>query len=246
MQERHAKTRDATDSHFWYHGFRRFTGAVLEDVCGGRSDLRIIDCGCGVGHNMPLLAQYGHPVGFELDPRAAAAAHQFGRPIVRADITRIPFPDATFDVAVSFDVMQCIEPDLAAVREMTRVVRPGGRVLLLCAALKVLSGDHSEIWNEYRRYTPRTARELAESAGLHVERVSFVFASIFPLMCAVRTAQRLLRPFRSQPSQAEIETPWGPINAALMLLLDGEAALARHVPMPIGSSLIVVARKPCA
>jgi hypothetical protein len=115
---------------------------------------------------------------------------------------------------------------------------------LSLAALEMLSGDHAEVWSECRRYTPRTARELAESAGLHVERVSFLFASLFPLMLAVRTTQRLLRPFRGAPSHTDIDVPWAPLNSALMRLLDGEAALSAHMSMPIGTSLIVIARKP--
>lgn len=244
MDERFAKTRRAADAHFWYHGFRRFITPVLDDVAGGRTDLRILDCGCGVGQNLPMLARHGHSVGLELEPVAAAAGREFGRPIACADITRIPFPDNAFDLAVSFDVLQVLEPDVAAVREMARVVRPGGRVVLTMAALDMLSGDHSEVWNEFRRYTPRTARALAESAGLTVDRVSFLFASLFPIMFAVRTTQRVLRPFRDRPSHSDIEVPWAPVNSALMLLLDGEAALSRHVPMPVGTSLVVVARKP--
>jgi SAM-dependent methyltransferase len=192
---------------------------------------------------MRLLQPYGRVVGIELEPLAAAAGREFGRPIACADITRIPFPDGAFDLAVSFDVLQVVEPDVAAVREMARTVRPGGRVLLTVAAFEMLSGDHAEVWSECRRYTPKTARALAESAGLIVERVSFMFAALFPLMFVARTAQRLLRPFRARPSQADMDVPWGPVNAALMRMLDGEAALSRLMPMPIGTSLIVVAHK---
>ena len=243
MDERFTKTRQAADSHFWYHGFRRFVSAVLSDVAGGRTDLRILDCGCGVGQNMRLLEPHGHVVGFELEPLAAAAGREFGKPIACADITRIPFPDDVFDLAASFDVLQVVEPDVAAVREMARVVRPGGSVLLTVAAFEMLAGDHAEVWSECRRYTPRSARALAESAGLRVERVTFAFATLFPLMLAVRTAQRLRRPFRTEPAHSDIEVPWGPVNAALMTLLDGEAVISRSLPMPIGTSLIVVARK---
>jgi SAM-dependent methyltransferase len=226
MDERFAKTRHAADAHFWYHGFRRFITPVLEEVADGRSNLRILDCGCGVGQNLPMLARYGHSVGLELEPVAAAAGREFGRPIACADITRIPFSDNAFDLTVSFDVLQVIEPDLAAVREMARVVRPGGRVVLTMAAFDILSGDHSEVWNECRRYTPRTARALAE------------------IMFAVRTTQRVIRPFRDRPSHSDIDVPWAPVNSALILLLDGEAALSRYLPMPVGTSLVVVARKP--
>ena len=59
MDERFIKTRRAADSHFWFHGFRRFLGCVLADLAGGRTDLRIVDCGCGMGQNLPLLAHHG-------------------------------------------------------------------------------------------------------------------------------------------------------------------------------------------
>jgi SAM-dependent methyltransferase len=244
MDERFRKTKGASDSHFWFHGFRRFISSVLAEVASGRTDLRIVDCGCGVGQNLPMLARHGRAVGLELEPLAAAAGREFGLPIACADITRIPFADNSFDLAVSFDVMQVLEPDMAAVREMARIVRPGGRVVLTVAAFDVLSGDHAEVWNEHRRYTPRTARELVQSAGLTVERMSFAFASLFPLMLAVRATQRLVRPFRSTPSHSDMDVPWAPVNTALMVLLDAEAALSEVMSMPFGTSLIVVGRKP--
>ena len=62
--------------------------------------------------------------------------------------------------------------DRAAVREMIRVVKPGGRVIVSAAALEVLRGDDAEAWQERRRYTPAMMRALAEDTGLEVERVS--------------------------------------------------------------------------
>jgi hypothetical protein len=112
------------------------------------------------------------------------------------------------------------------------------------AALESLRGDHSAAWQEQRRYTPSTIRALAADAGLEVERVSFMFASLFPLTYTVRLGQRLLRPLRGHRIDSEIGVPPAPINAVLTWIVRGEAALARHVRMPIGSSLLMVARKP--
>jgi hypothetical protein len=56
--------------------------------------------------------------------------------------------------------------------------------------------------------------------------------------------QRLLRPFRDPQGDAEIEVPSEPVNRALTWMVEREAALARRFPMPIGSSLLIVARKP--
>lgn len=245
MDARLEETRRAGATHFWFRGFRSFVAPALRHVAQGRTDLRIVDCGCGVGTNFELLHPIGRPVGIELTAAGAATAAAMA-PVARADITRLPFPSDDFDLATSFDVMQCIEGDTAAVREMARVVRPGGWVVVSMAALDILYGDHSEVWEEFRRYTPATARRLIEGAGLHVERVEFMFASLFPLMLGVRLVQRALRPLRSQPAHSDISVPWWPLNTALTWLVSGEAALSRRFPMPIGSSLLVVARKPGA
>jgi SAM-dependent methyltransferase len=239
-------TRQAQATHFWFRGFRRFVAPALQQVAGGRRNLRLIDCGCGVGQNIALLEPYGDAIGFDLlSGGAAAAARASGRPIVRADVVNIPFPPDAFDVATSFDVLQCVEADQSAIREMARIVRPGGAVVLTLAALDILRGDHAEVWQEVRRYTPASARRLVEAGGLHAERVDYLFASLFPLMLGVRAVQRLLRPLRGLRADTDISVPSAPINAALTWLVHREAAaVARRIPMPIGSSLLVVARKP--
>jgi len=100
------------------------------------------------------------------------------------------------------------------------------------------------VWQEVRRYRPGTLTRLLADAGLAPpHRMKFTFASVFPLMLAVRVTQRLLRPYRPLRPDTDIAVPPAPVNALLTGLLRAEAALSRHVPMPIGSSLLVVARK---
>ena len=48
-------TSRAEATHFWFRGFREFVTPVVRELSGGRRDLRIIDCGCGTGHNIRLL-----------------------------------------------------------------------------------------------------------------------------------------------------------------------------------------------
>jgi ubiquinone/menaquinone biosynthesis C-methylase UbiE len=236
-------TARAEASHFWFRGFRRFVAPVIADIAAGRPGLRLVDCGAGTGHNLSLLRPHGRVFAFDLAPTSLTKGRLSGRPLVRADVTRIPFQSETFDVATCFDVLQCVRDDGTAVAEMARVTRRGGTVVLTLAAFEMLRGDHAEFWQEERRYTPATARALAAQAGLEPLRVSFLFASVFPLMLGVRAAQRLTRRFREPRADADIGVPAAPINAALTAMVRGEAALSRRIPMPVGSSLLVVARK---
>jgi SAM-dependent methyltransferase len=237
-------TGRAEATHFWFRGFRKFIAPVIADVASGRPGLRLVDCGCGTGHNLQLLRPHGRAVGFDLSPTGLVRARATGVTVVRGDVTHIPLASGTFDVATSFDVLQCVEADVDAVREMARIVRPGGVVVVTLAALDALRGDHAEVWQEVRRYTPASARRLVAAAGLTPERVSFMFASLFPLMMSVRLVQRFTRRFgRSVRADTDIAVPIEPVNQLLTALVIAEAALTRHVPMPIGSSLLVVARK---
>jgi len=237
-------TGRAEATHFWFRGFRKFIAPVIADVAKGRAGLRLVDCGCGTGHNLHLLRPHGAAIGFDLSAAGLVRARGRGGALVRGDVTRIPLASSAFDVATSFDVLQCVEADVDAVREMARIIRPGGVVVVTLAALDALRGDHAEVWQEVRRYTPASARRLVEAAGLTPERVSFMFASLFPLMMSVRLVQRLTRRFgRTVRADTDIAVPIGPVNLLLTALVSAEAAITRHVPMPIGSSLLVVARK---
>ena len=239
-------TGRAEATHFWFRGFRAYVTPVIAEVAAGRPDLRLIDCGCGTGNNLQLLKPHGRAFGFDLTREGTRRALRMGRPIVQADIQHIPYQSNTFDIATSFDVMQSVPDDRGALREMARVLKPGGHAVLNVSALKLLRGDHAEVWKEFHRYTPAKAGRLVADAGLQVERISFLFASLFPLMLTVRLWQKLLRPFREPQGDAELEVPPEPINHALSWLVEKEAALARRLPMPIGSSLLIVARKPRA
>ncbi len=245
MADRLELTSHAEATHFWFRGFRAFIAPVIRDLSKGRRDLRIIDCGCGTGHNIRLLLEpYGRCVGFDLDQGGVAMSRALGAHVVRADAAHVPFASESFDIATSFDVMQCLEPDAAVVREMARLVRPGGAVVVTMAALEVLRGDHSESWQEVRRYTPAAARALFVQAGLRVERISFLFGSLFPLMLPVRLVQRVLRPFRAHRADTDIAVPSMPINGLLTALVMAEARVAGRFSLPVGSSLLVVGKKP--
>jgi SAM-dependent methyltransferase len=243
MDQGLALTSQAEASHFWFRGFRRFLTPVLADLAAGRAGLRLIDCGCGTGFNLNLLEPHGRAVGFDLSIGGVVHARAGGHTVAAGDVTRIPFSAERFDIATSFDVLQCVPDDTTAIREIASLVKPGGHVVLTLAALNFLRGDHAISWEEVRRYTPATARALVERAGLEPLRISFMFASVFPMIFAARMMQRLLRPIRGVRPDADITVPSAPVNGVLTGLVNVEAALARRWTMPVGSSLLVVAKK---
>lgn len=244
-------TRRAERRHFWFTGFRRFVAPLVARAAGearrarGRRDLEILDCGCGTGVNLDLLAPYGRVTGIDLAERGLQFARADGhRRLARANAAALPFPDTTFDLVASFDVIYALGDDdeAAALREMHRVLVPGGALVLNVAAMPLLRGNHSVLALERRRYTRPMLRERLARAGFRVARLTHTNAALFPLVAAVRLTQRALGlAAREEDATAEIRVPPAPINAALAGLLGLEARVVRHVDLPFGSSLLCLA-----
>lgn len=233
-------TSRAEASHFWFRGFRRFVTPLLDRAASGRRDLVILDCGCGTAYNLTPLSRYGRVYGMDLTAAGLGIARAAGRPVLQADATRIPFASDRFDLVTSFDMLQCVPDDDSAVREIARVLRAGGAFVGSVAALDALHGDHSILSGEVRRYTRGSLRRLLTGAGFEPVVTNYAFASIFPVVLGVRLMQRLRG---ARATGAEIAVPPRPINALLSAAVGCEAALARRVSFPFGSSLVFLARK---
>src|SRR5262249_30273858 len=99
-------TAKAEARHFWFRGLRAFVTPLLQAAAAGRARPLLLDCGCGTGANIDLLARFARACGFDAAEAGLELARGAGRTrLARASVTAVPFRDASFDIVTSFDVL---------------------------------------------------------------------------------------------------------------------------------------------
>ncbi|MGD8897787.1 MAG: class I SAM-dependent methyltransferase [Acidobacteriota bacterium] len=237
---------EAEEAQWWYVGQRAIALAILEPAlarleASGMTPPRILDAGCGTGGNLVHLARLGRAMGVDLVAPATEGCRARGMTAVRGSVLALPFPDRTFDVVTSFDVIYhaWVPDDGAAVEEIVRVVRPGGFVLVRVPALKILWGAHDEAVQSRHRYTRTELARLLETRGLAVIRSTYCNTMLFPLLLVRRTLDRILG---REGSDVGFLPP--PLEWAFRHALLAEAALVRRgMTWPIGASAVALARR---
>ena len=233
----------ADDVHWWYRGRRRVIDAALECL-GLPDDARILDAGCGSGRMLDELAAHGEVTGVDSDPACVAAAGARGRNVLPAELPHLPFSGASFDLVTCFDVIEHLDDDVAALRELRRVAVPSGRLLATVPAYQSLWSRHDVVNRHRRRYHAGSFAAAAETAGWTVERQTYFNSLLLPPAAALRIGERLRRPARARGGSDLDLTP-ARLDRVLELPLQLEAALVRRrVRLPAGLSLMTICRNP--
>ncbi|MSQ29124.1 MAG: class I SAM-dependent methyltransferase [Dehalococcoidia bacterium] len=232
------------DWYWWHRARRRIIGRLLHHALTGANHL-ILDVGAGTGATSQALREYGRVMAVDMSPEAVSIARGRGLDVARMDAGNLAFPDATFDVVVVLDVIEHLEDDAAAVRELRRVLKPGGVLLVTVPAYKWLWSSHDVANRHFRRYRSGELSRLLRDGGLDVEVCSYVMMSMLLPAAAYRLLERL--PGRRVAEEhAHVRfTPVPPlINWALSHIASWGGYMAGRVWLPFGLSIAAVAQRP--
>lgn len=243
------------ESFWWFTGMRRILFGILENgLPAARGTLGLLDVGCGTGgwlnYCVGRLERLGYTVrGFGVDMHALAVSYSSRRKpgrIAQASATAIPLRDGQFDLITCFDVLQHIEDDGAALREIHRVCRPGGTVLVNEVAFDFLMDENSVAAHVLRRYTRGQLVRKMEGAGFSIARATYTNSVLFLPVAAVRLSRGWRRPV---PAMERVEAvtcvrpyPRG-MNRLLHNLLVAEGNALRWCDFPFGVSVSVMGEK---
>lgn len=225
-------------THWWYRARRDILADYLTRHGDLPRDARLLEIGCGTGHNLAMLARFGSVEAIEIDPAArAVAAARLGAPIGDAPLPELPgIERGGFDLIAVLDVIEHIADDVAALRAMAACLRPGGKILITVPAHAWMWSAHDVVNHHHRRYSKATlGRSLAE-AGLSHNGLRWFNSLLFPAAVAQRLAGRL-----TGKDDSDDSPPARPLNAAFRTVFGWERHLVGRVPLPPGLSIITLA-----
>jgi SAM-dependent methyltransferase len=234
------------DDYWWYVGLRDLVLPRIARFSQERGGLTLLDAGCGTGKLLEMCGEYS---AHGLD--ASAEAIRFVRlrapaNVSRATVCRMPYPDESFDLVVSADVICCVESpaDVQAIGEMRRVLKPGGMLLMNLPAYECLKSHHDAAVHIKQRYTRGRLRQMLRQVGLQDHTISYRNTLLLPVIALVRSTQKLLWPRPTQP-KSDLRPMPALLNRGLLLpLLFENRLIQTGVQLPFGLSLFCVATKP--
>jgi SAM-dependent methyltransferase len=223
--------------HWWYRARREILSDLIAREIKLSQDARILEIGCGTGHNIPMLERFGRVDAIEIDAAARAiASRRLGHAVSDAPLPDLPgVADRQYDLVAILDVLEHVEGDREALRSIARKLKPGGRILITVPAFPWMWSAHDVVNHHHRRYTKKALKAVIGEAGLKLDLMSYFNSLLFPLAAAARLAGRI-----TGKEDSDDALPPKPINALFETLFGLERHAIGRIPFPPGVSIVAI------
>src|SRR6476619_2801109 len=198
--------------HWWFIARRRILAEVIGRLARPPKKSRVREVGCGTGHNLPMLGQFGKLDASELDDCARAlASKRLGREIKSARLPDLSmFERDAYDLVALLDVLEHVPNDVASLKAILKRLKPGGALVLTVPANPWMWSAHDVAHHHFRRYSKRELQRVVHEAGFDVQLLSCFNTLLFPLVAAARIVGKVTR-----KDSGDDSLPSAPVNALL-------------------------------
>jgi SAM-dependent methyltransferase len=224
--------------HWWYRARRDVIAALIRRRARPPAGAKVLEIGCGTGHNLGMLREFGAVDALELDEEARSVAEsRLGKTVMSAPLPELSgVAEHEYDLIGAFDVVEHIVEDDAALASIAARLRPGGKLVITVPAHQWMWSAHDVVNHHKRRYSKAALRRLIERSPLRLEAIGYFNSLLFP----AAIAERLFSKVRGK-DEADLTLPPAPLNTALEKAFAAERHLIGRVPLPPGLSLFAVA-----
>jgi SAM-dependent methyltransferase len=229
---------DLDQRHWWYRARRQVLAELIRREAAPAADARILEIGCGTGHNLEMLGEFGHVDAIELDDESRAIAQKrLGRDILSARLPELEgIAERHYDLIAALDVIEHIDNDSGALAAIATRLRPGGKFIMTVPAHQWMWSAHDAVNHHKRRYSKASLRGLIEASPLKLQKLGYFNSLLFPLAVVDRVASKV-----RGKDDADVRLPSAPLNSALQAVFAVERHLVGRLPLPPGLSLFAVA-----
>jgi ubiquinone/menaquinone biosynthesis C-methylase UbiE len=226
------RLKRAEENHFWFQVRRRWIFDEISKFIPPPATL--LEVGCGTGNVCSFLATKGYvATGCEFYQEAITISWP-GFTIIQGDAQKLSFKDNYFDIVGLFDVIEHFHDDLAILKETSRVLKKNGILVMTVPARKELWSCFDERACHKRRYTRGMLRKLLMEGDLIPLSIHYMFMALYLPMKFMRQKSD------AHQDQFKINKT---LNNVFRTIFNGERIVSKVIPLPIGTSLLAVARK---
>jgi len=230
-------------ANWWYAGRRALALNIFAKIYGvSEKTIRILDAGCGTGINLSYLQTRGNVCGLDISKDALQFSRSRGlSSLICGSADKLPIKDELFDIVLALDVIEHIEEDLSAIKELNRVLKSGGILIITVPAFQILWTSHDLAVHHKRRYTRPELLNILKLGGFEIEKATYWNFFLFLPVATIRLLKRLRRSeLTKQTDLVELPTI---LNSFLYGLLKFENSILDRFDLPFGVSVMCVCRK---
>lgn len=241
--DEYKKIYELEDLYWWFIGRRKLVKWLLQEHTPNGKESRLFDLGCGTGLNVSTFATEYKTFGSDLSPEALRfCCERSVDGLFRCSADAIALRDQSVDVVTALDVLEHVREDLPVLKEINRILTPGGKLIVTVPAYGFLWSEHDEALHHYRRYVARELRAKLIASNFEIERSTYFITALFFPILFFRLWQGLRRTSIEASVSYRLPPAW--INRILVWFLDVERCVLDQFNLPFGVSLVVVGRKP--
>lgn len=191
--EEYSNLEQVEKLHWYYAGKREIVRYWLGQSCVVHPRLKLLDCGAGTGAFAKEMQSKTELVAMDDHEEAlhVLRARLPSSSVAEGSCTSIPFEDNCFDALTALDVLEHIPADHQAAREMVRVLKPGGAIIITVPAMKCLWSDWDVSLHHQRRYSKSELLDLFCDLPVTVDHCAYINVLALPLVWLARKSRSL-------------------------------------------------------
>lgn len=231
-------------THWWFKIREKIINDQLQQLALPSSP-KILNIGAATYKSTELLKNFGHVTSIEFDEDCCQFVRdELNEEIEEGSILDLKFEDDFFDLVCAFDVIEHVEDDTTAIKEMQRVCSKNGILFITVPAYEFLWSSHDEINHHFRRYRLKDLKNIIKDRSLEIIYSSYFNTVLFPFISVFRLCLNIFKKNSESKSDFENFDPKNSSNKLFAFLFNLERPLLKkRYSFPFGVSCLIICKK---